>query len=339
MALVACGSTSPIVPSPVDAGHTVTAVVFYDENGNGVLDASEGARVPDVDVEVGGHIGRSEKVTGRVVIQGVPTGSYPLSIRGIPAFYRLSGVLPIVQVPQTSDILIPLTLSIKSNRPNTYMGFGDSITDGDGSTDDEGYRSILQAKLLAHFGRGVIINEAESGTQSDRGAERIGDSLRRVKPAYTLILYGTNDWNDSQCMDTIPCFTLDSLRFIVRSVRAAGSLPFLATIIPANPARPHQVPPDRNEWVRQENDFIRPMAQQEGAVLVDLYTVFIQQGDITQLFVDHVHPNDRGYQLMADAFFSAISQPSPIAASGMVAGRASPRHFGFSTRQRRGLLK
>ena len=68
------------------------------------------------------------------------------------------------------------------------------------------------------------------------------------------------------------------------------------------------------------NDLIRPMARQEGAVLVDLHAAFVKQGDLSQLFSDHVHPNDRGYALMADEWFKAITGP--------VAG-TSAAGFGF----------
>ena len=72
---------------------------------------------------------------------------------------------------------LPATLPIGKNRPNIYMAFGDSITDGDGSTDETGYRNRLQSKLDAWFGAGRIENQAIGGTRSHEGAERIGSSL------------------------------------------------------------------------------------------------------------------------------------------------------------------
>jgi lysophospholipase L1-like esterase len=100
---------------------------------------------------------------------------------------------------------------------------------------------------------------------------------------------------------------VDSLRSMVGSARAARSLPFLATIPPANPAVANGA--DRNEWVARMNDFIRPMARQEGAVLVDVHAAFTKAGNLTDLFADHVHPNDRGYEIIAGEFFKAITEP------------------------------
>ena len=42
-------------------------------------------------------------------------------------------------------------------------------------------------------------------------------NLSLFAPAYTLILYGTNDW--VECQGAVPCITIDSLRTIVQTVR------------------------------------------------------------------------------------------------------------------------
>ena len=110
----------------------------------------------------------------------------------------------------------------------------------------------------------------------------------------------------AECRSFPPCYTIDSLRSIVRSVRAAKGLPLLATIIPANP---NLNPPERNDWVEQMDGLIRPMAREEGAVLVDLYAAFDAQ-TLPPLFSDHVHPNDTGYDIMARTFFGAVSRPA-----------------------------
>jgi len=307
--LSACGSGSPSGPAPNAQTYTVTAVVFYDQNGNGTLDGGEAIRIPDAEVQVAGRSGRSEKTTGRAAITGVPAGTHALAIRAdtLPPFYIQ--VAPVsITVPQTGDAGVPMSLPIGGNTPNLYMGFGDSITSGEGSRESDGYKSLLQAQLQGHFGGPVAVaDEGLSGSKSDRGAERIDDSLARVRPAFTLILYGTNDWNRLECKINFPCFTIDSLRSIVRSVRAAHSLPFLATIIPTNPAI---ALPERNDWVAGMNDLIRPLARQEGAVLVDLHAAFLKTGDLPGLFVDQVHPNDRGYGIIADEYWKAITRPA-----------------------------
>jgi hypothetical protein len=56
---------------------------------------------------------------------------------------------------------------------------------------------------------------------------------------------------------------------------------------------------------------IRDMARAEGALLADPEPLFLGAPDLTQLYVDHIHPNDAGYELMAQAFFTAITRQAP----------------------------
>lgn len=181
-------------PTPNQPTFGVSGAVFYDENGNGTLDPGENTRVPDVMVEVAGRTGRSSKVLGEFTVDGILGGTQAVTLRRgtLPPYYAAPATIS-VTVPQSQALLIPLTLAIGRNRPNIYMGFGDSITIGQGSSDDRGYRTRLEEKLAAHFGRGTVLSEGVDATRSNRGADRIDDSLFRVRPAYTLILYGTND--------------------------------------------------------------------------------------------------------------------------------------------------
>jgi lysophospholipase L1-like esterase len=295
----------------------VTGAVFYDENGNGTLDPGENTRVPDVMVEAGTRSGRSSKVLGEFTIDGVPGGSQAVTLRRatLPPYY-VPPASTTVSLPQSAPLLIPVTLPIGSrNRPNVYMAFGDSISVGQGSSDDRGYATPLEVKLAAHFGRGMVVREGVDATRSNRGAERIDDSLGRVRPAYTLILYGTNDWNVGECKFSPPCFTIDSLRDIVLSARGSQSLPVLSTIIPGDPKSFQQ--PDRNDWVAAMDVRIRALGREMNVPVADPQALFVKSPSFDNLYVDHVHPNSAGYELIAQAFFTALTTPLEMASSAV----------------------
>jgi lysophospholipase L1-like esterase len=319
LALPSCGGGgSGDGPTPVTPTHTVTVTIFYDENGDGTMQSTEVGRVPGVEVQVGGRTGTTEKLTGRAVIAGVPEGTQTVTVNAtsLPAYYRASAGATTMSVPPAGGDgpQVAITLPIGSNRPFVYMAFGDSITDGDGSQQHEGgYRSLLQDALRAHFGgNATILNEGQSGSKSDVGAERIGASLNRTDPAYTLIIYGTNDYTRAECHQAFPCYTVDALRSMIGSARSVGSLPVLATIPAVNPVTAQ---PDRLGWVGRMNELIRPMARQEGVPVADIYAAFLRTPNPESLFADRVHPNDRGYEIIAAEFLNAITRPLGASAS------------------------
>jgi lysophospholipase L1-like esterase len=308
---IACGG-SPSGPAPVPtptpvSGNTVTAIVFYDENADGRVQADEPIRVPDVEVTIGGRTGRSEKATGRAVIAGVPAGQHPVALRAdtLPPFYA-AGAPVSTASPQdpAAPAMVPLVLPIGRNHPNTYMAFGDSITREDGVALSLLYPQLLQSLLTAHFAGAEVNNRGSDGTNTFEGVERIGRGLDDRRPAYTLILYGTNDWHDPVCQDAPPCRTVDNLRKMVEEVKAAESLPFLGTLPPVNP---DLNPAGRNDWIRTVNEAIRAMAREEGAVVVDVHAAFMRQPALPPLFNDHVHPSAAGRRVVAEAFFEAIA--------------------------------
>jgi lysophospholipase L1-like esterase len=290
----------------------LSVLVFYDENGNGVLDPGENVRLPNVRVVVGASSALTNAAGVAALL--VPAGEQQVSVAqaSLPAYYE-SPLVATVSVPLQSQVLLPVSLPLDAaNRPNTYMAVGDSITVGDGSRGGQGYRAMLEGDLRALLGGAQLINEGIDGTQSRVGLELVDEALWRRRPAYALIHYGTNDWNAIQCKGpaTNPCFTVPSLRDMVRKVKSHGSLPILATIIPVNAGRDARVPPERNDWVASVNDLIRAMAAEEGVVVADAWKAFVSSGvELPALFADHVHPNDAGYRLLADAFYEAITRP------------------------------
>jgi lysophospholipase L1-like esterase len=337
--LAGCGRANPatvVVPSPSPTAvptpasvHPVSGVVFYDENGNGVIDDGEDVRLPHVVLTLGGRSAESD-AEGSFAASAVPAGTRTVEIRpeSLPPQFR-PGRVPTVAIPlpEGARVPVPVVLPIGANHPNTYLAFGDSITAGDGSRGSRGYRSALQSSLRDYWGRADVLNDGVESTRSDDGAARIGGSLAAERPAYVLILYGTNDWNLSACHRVITCFTIENTRSMIRQAKAAGTIPVVSTIIPVNPAYVNRLADERNFWVDQTNAALVPMARAEGAIVADLNAAMrAETPDLPELFSDHVHPNDRGYSAMADAFFRALTQPvgTPPTAQAIEPGAAGP---------------
>jgi lysophospholipase L1-like esterase len=297
----------------------VSGVVFYDENANGTLDAAEAVRLPGVTVSIGGRTA-SSVAGGRFTVDGVAAGAQQATLRpeSLPAYYT-AGTPVSVQTPQTGgEVPVPAVLAIGSRaRPNVHLAFGDSITWGEGSSGD-GYRDHLAADLRAFWGAADVINDGVPGTKSNRGESRIASSVARHRPAYVLVLYGTNDWNDGECRTEFPCYTIDALRSIVQQARDGGAMPVVGTIPPVNTAYQDRPYEERNDWVRRMNDLVRAMAKQERAPVAEIHGDFLKQPSLPALYSDYLHPNDEGYRLMSRSFFDAVTKP--LAASSGAAG-------------------
>jgi lysophospholipase L1-like esterase len=302
------GGTTPTPPTTAPApGHPVSVVVFYDENANGALELGEAIRVPDVEVQVGGRPARSAPATGLAAVANVPGGSHAVSVRAetLPPFYRVGAPVTVtVPVTGTAPVAFPLLLPLgRDLRPSHYLAFGDSITRGDGAAQAASYPAKLQTRLNAHFGFAYVNNRGADATNTFEAISRIWN-IEVNQPAYTLILYGTNDWHDPVCQENPRCHTVPNLRRVVRAARAIGSLTFVATIPPVNPLLQ---PQGRNDWIDAVNAQIEDMAREEGAFLVDLNQAFKNQPSLPALFDDHIHPNAAGYEVIANGFFEAIA--------------------------------
>jgi lysophospholipase L1-like esterase len=321
MGLCACGGGggTPGGPStPPGNTYSLTAIVFYDQNANGQLDGNEAVRLPQVEVVVGSASARSAVGTGQAVVSGVPPGAQQVAIRTetLPVFFVPASPISVLVPETTGEIRFPVQLPIGTNQPNVYMAFGDSLTVGVGSNDGNGYRVRLQSLLAAHLGRAEVVDQGRDGTFSRQGADRIPGRLNFSKPAYNLIHYGTNDWNDQSCQGApvAACFTIDSLGIIAEETKAVRTLPVLATLVPANPARNAS----RNVWIDQMNLLIKNLAREQGALLADLNAEFkAQGGDLSRYFVDDVHLSDAGYDVMARAWFKYLTQARSAAVSSV----------------------
>jgi lysophospholipase L1-like esterase len=328
------GPAGPSSPPPANT-HPLNVVVYYDQNANGALDGNEFVRLPGIEVVAGSATARTAAGTGRAVVQA-PAGAQLVAIRTEslpPGWVPTSGVT--VDVPGTAEVQLPVRLPIGANQPNVYVTFGDSLTVGVGSASGGGYRAPLQALLEAQFHEATVVASGRDGTFSTTGAARIPGVMSRERPAYLLILYGTNDWNDQRCQTAPPasCFTIEQLRIIVDYVKRQSSIPVLGTLPPTNPA---MAPPERTQWNAQMNALIKNLAASEGAMVADVFAAFpTNAAELSRLFVDDVHPNDSGYALIAQGFLRAFttSRSGQPGAAGFFPEAAA---FGFEAPGRTG---
>lgn len=176
---------------------------------------------------------------------------------------------------------------------NVYTAFGDSITLG---YPYSGYGVFLQAKLIGQYGPSTVINRGVGGEHTDEGLGRLSGVLNSDNPEFVLIMEGTNDIGHNRSIESI-AFNLGSM---IDRATGFGVKPIISTVTPRLD--------DYNGGVEELNNLIRGMAGEKKIPLADNYAKIISQPTpvFDSLYIDHLHFNDDGYELIAQAWFDTI---------------------------------
>ncbi len=180
---------------------------------------------------------------------------------------------------------------------------GDSLTLGGGSN---GYPARLARSLgpgweVRNLGAGPGATVLSFGDTPYLKSAPYREALR-WEPHVVLILLGTNDSKPRHWYYRDD-FERDYHR-LLRELKALPSRPNLWVVLPP-PAFPGQWG-IRDSVIRDEMiPLLRKIAREEDVLTVDLYALFAGRSD---LFPDQIHPDDRGMDLMAEAFYQCLGR-------------------------------
>ncbi|GAA2494312.1 SGNH/GDSL hydrolase family protein [Streptomyces longisporus] len=198
--------------------------------------------------------------------------------------------------------------SAASNTPLRLMPLGDSITWGVGSSTGNGYRGPLWNELAADghpldfvgTGRNGSMsdpdNEGHSGYRIDQIAALADASLTRYRPNVVTLHIGTNDLQGASEVNT----AISRLRSLVDQITAdvPDATVLVASLVVSTSSSEEQFRGTYNQATRQ----IVSDAQAAGK-----HVAFVDMSSLTTAdLADPLHPNDAGYQKMADAFHRGI---------------------------------
>jgi lysophospholipase L1-like esterase len=216
---------------------------------------------------------------------------------------------------------VTVTPPVPKISKTSYLAFGDSMTAGEVtvpvsvSTDAQGYPAFglqlvpsasyprqLQLQLSARYTEQTIqmTNSGVSGETTSHGASRFPNVIANLRPEVVLLLEGANDLvalGDAGISSAIA-----GMESMAKEARFRNARVYIGTLPPPRPGGKNTL---SSSTVQAYNSRLASMARGEGAILVDLYSAMLP-GVNTYIGTDGLHPNELGYQKMADTFFAAI---------------------------------
>lgn len=222
-----------------------------------------------------------------------------------------------IESPTIPDQPTPARLT--SDATLTIVTLGDSLTEGDGDERPEGGGYPARLREMADRVRPgtQVLNLGKSGWDS---GQLVSDQLPgavAAKPQVALVWIGSNDlWNnnypDTEESDRNNYTT--NMDTILRTLTGAGARVYIA-LLDDQSKRP--IASDTEGRYNAEgralmsrrvvtyNDIIKVKAAEYGATTVDFYntTIFIDPATLSE---DGIHPNARGYDIIAEMWFRAI---------------------------------
>ena len=208
--------------------------------------------------------------------------------------------------------------------PCKIMPFGDSITQGYNVAG--GYRAPLFHLALAanrditfvgsandysvptvdgmtfprdHEGHGGYTIQGNNGI-----AQFVDTSIPSYEPDIITLMIGTNDINGNNNLADAPNRLGELLDEIF--MQDPNTLVVLAQIVPTRTDGTNNAVQAYN--AAMPNLVSTRVGQGQHIVLVDMYTAFTNDANYKQsLLADNLHPNQAGYDLMADVWFQALS--------------------------------
>lgn len=166
------------------------------------------------------------------------------------------------------------------------------------------YPSKLRAAFSLRYPGQVIsvVNEGVPGEQTTTALGRLPTVLDINRPEGLLLQHGANDIYGHNTANMV--VVRDNIRRMIQIARGRQVAVLVGTLLPQRQGACRGASWD---LVPQVNDLLRLVVATEGAVLVDLFTAFGGQPG-TLIGPDGLHPNEAGYQRMADTFFDTIRQ-------------------------------
>lgn len=168
------------------------------------------------------------------------------------------------------------------------LAFGDSLTHGNGVKENESYPAVLQ--LLS--GRKVI-NAGISGEESETGLERLSDVLEKHQPELLILCHGGNDLLHKKNTNILE----SNVRQMIQLAKNKN-IPVVLLGVP------------KPGLFLSSFKMYKTIAESTNIIFIeDLIPEILSDNGLKS---DAVHPNKKGYRLMAETIHSVLEESGAL---------------------------
>jgi len=180
--------------------------------------------------------------------------------------------------------------------PQRVVFMGDSITDG--------------WRLAEYFPGKPYVNRGIGGQTTPQMVVRMFEDVINLKPAAMIVLAGTNDIARNTGPETIEMVE-ENFMAMTELAQAHGIKVILCALTPVSDYGPRRMTDGRPPSdILKLNAWIKEYAAKSHAVYADYFAALADdKGMLKEGFSkDGLHPNDKGYELLAPVASAAIQQ-------------------------------
>ena len=201
-------------------------------------------------------------------------------------------------------------LEVSSNPPKkTIVCFGDSITDGQGSSNDKQNRWVdllsIKLQLNKETSDMAVVNKGINGNKiTTQGIERFSYDVLDIKGvSFIMVLYGVNDIN---LLNATSSEVISAYKQIIKEAHKKNLFIFAGTILPyGNFFRWTE---ERENYRKEVNNWIRNTKSEDGGfdAVFDYDKIIKDPNNETNLLNEYdsgdgIHPSPEGYIKMVQA--------------------------------------
>ena len=186
------------------------------------------------------------------------------------------------------------------------------------------YNSNVRKPLFTEGYQTRVLKQLKFSLFSNKGVNGgcIQSAINAVEPADIFTIeHGINDWGQGVKVGTMDDYLNDTgtgtfyggYRKVIKRIRAASPHAVIVLCTPRKaygfgsylPARWNQ--PNKGNYLKDYVEAVRKIAKHEGFEVADFFAKCGEQEELKSLSIDTaLHPNDKGYQKMADELIPAM---------------------------------